>query len=227
MRKKSLVPSRLLKKGVGGVASAAGSDAGRRDEGDAGAHRGGAATPQTAPRRRNRLRWLASCSRRLSSEKPPPRRESPASRVAKGQTRRPHPFFSSLLVVDSFLQRPRCRGRRGGIQLNNVGPHHLVVLVVDDVAVPYVAVLQLTAGVEGIVQIRRRRAHRQVNRGPPDSYARHLAGTHHHRVLPPSFVRLRRLRGTLEEGTHCGIAAHRAVGVGEVVVVGRAEAVYD
>src|SRR6266508_3838086 len=36
------------KKGVGGVASAAGSDARRRDEGDAGAHRGGAATPQTA-----------------------------------------------------------------------------------------------------------------------------------------------------------------------------------
>ena len=46
---------------MGGVASAAGSDATRRDEGDAGAHRGGAATPQTAPRRRNRLRWLAFC----------------------------------------------------------------------------------------------------------------------------------------------------------------------
>src|SRR6266487_3212749 len=35
----------------------------RRDEGDAGAHRRGAPTPQTAPRRRNRLRWLAFCSR--------------------------------------------------------------------------------------------------------------------------------------------------------------------
>jgi hypothetical protein len=34
--------SRLLKKGVGGVASAAGPDARRRDEGDAGAHRRGA-----------------------------------------------------------------------------------------------------------------------------------------------------------------------------------------
>src|SRR6266540_6778069 len=42
--------SRLPKKGVGGVASAAGPDARSRDEGDAGAHRGGAATPQTAPR---------------------------------------------------------------------------------------------------------------------------------------------------------------------------------
>src|SRR6266545_7637496 len=49
-------PSRLLKKGMGGVASAVGSDARRRDEGDAGAHRGGAATAQTAPCCRNRLR---------------------------------------------------------------------------------------------------------------------------------------------------------------------------
>src|SRR6266540_1307729 len=75
--------------------SAAGSDARRRDEGDAGAHRRGAPTPQTAPRRRNRLRWLVFCSR--SSEKFSLRKDFLASRVAKGQTRRPHPFFSSLL----------------------------------------------------------------------------------------------------------------------------------
>ena len=51
-----------------GVASAVGSDARSPDEGDAGADPSppsatqdvGAATPQTAPRRRNRLRWLAS-----------------------------------------------------------------------------------------------------------------------------------------------------------------------
>src|SRR6266545_1738386 len=89
----------------GGVASAAGSDARSRDEGDAGAHRGGAATPQTAPRRRNRLRWLAFCSRRLASKKSPLQEDSLASRVAKGQPRHPHPFSSSLLVL-------RCRHRR-------------------------------------------------------------------------------------------------------------------
>ncbi|HYV42766.1 MAG TPA: hypothetical protein VEO02_13330, partial [Thermoanaerobaculia bacterium] len=55
--------SRLLKKGVGGGASAAEPDARSRDEGDAGVHRGGAATPQAAPRRRNRSRCLAFCSR--------------------------------------------------------------------------------------------------------------------------------------------------------------------
>jgi len=47
----------------GRVASAAGLDARSRDEGDARAHRWGAATPQTALRRRNRLRWLAFCAR--------------------------------------------------------------------------------------------------------------------------------------------------------------------
>ncbi len=50
-----------------GVASAAGPDARRRDEGDAAVHRGGAATPQTALRRRNRLRWLAFCPRGLQA----------------------------------------------------------------------------------------------------------------------------------------------------------------
>ncbi len=91
--------SRLLKKGVGGVASAARPDARSRDEGDAGAHRRGAATPQTAPRRRNRLRCLAFCSRRFSREKSSLREVFLASRVAKGQTRHPYPFFSSLLVL--------------------------------------------------------------------------------------------------------------------------------
>src|SRR6202162_2955033 len=43
-------PGRLLKKGAGVVASAVGPDARRRDEGDAGAHRRGATTPQTVPR---------------------------------------------------------------------------------------------------------------------------------------------------------------------------------
>jgi len=52
----------LLKKGVGGVASAAGSDARSRDEGDAGAHRGGAATPQTALRSHDTsIHFSAAC----------------------------------------------------------------------------------------------------------------------------------------------------------------------
>jgi ribosome small subunit-dependent GTPase A len=49
------------------------------------------------PRRRNRLRWLAFCSRCLHKDSRLFRRDSLASRIAKGQTRRPHPFFSSLL----------------------------------------------------------------------------------------------------------------------------------
>src|SRR6266542_2041087 len=51
------------------------------------------------PRRRNRLRWLVFCSRRFSSEKVSLRKDFLASRVAKGQPRRPHPFFSSLLSL--------------------------------------------------------------------------------------------------------------------------------
>src|SRR6266498_5664269 len=62
--------SRLPKKGVGGVASAAGSDARSRDEGDAEAHRGGAATPQTAPRD-FRLR-RSRCDRQPRDFKGPP-----------------------------------------------------------------------------------------------------------------------------------------------------------
>ncbi len=88
-------PSRLLRKGVGGVASAAESDARRRDEGDAGAHRGGAATPQTAPRRRNRLRWLAFCSRCRSSEEHLGRRE--VSRVAS--CKRPDTTSASIFQL--------------------------------------------------------------------------------------------------------------------------------
>src|SRR5258706_7815702 len=51
-----------------GVASAAGSDARSCDEGEASAHGRGAATPKRPPRRRNRLRWLAFCRRRLDRE---------------------------------------------------------------------------------------------------------------------------------------------------------------
>src|SRR6266508_1067125 len=82
----------------GGVASAAGSDARSRDEGDAGAHRGGAATPQTAPRRRNPLGRTASCSRRRKEKSSRRRRPSLSPRYAKGRTRRPHPFFHGLLA---------------------------------------------------------------------------------------------------------------------------------
>src|SRR6266545_2323753 len=96
--------SGLLKKGVGGVASAAGPDARSRDEGDAGAHRGGAATPQTAPRRRNRLRWLAFCSRRLSSKKLLLREDS----FGVVSCKRPDTTPASL-----FQQPARFRAQRG------------------------------------------------------------------------------------------------------------------
>ena len=128
--------SRLLKKGVGGVASAAGSDARSRDEGDAGAHRRGAATPQTAPRRRNRLRWLAFCSRRFSREKSSLREVFLASRVAKGQTRHPHPFFSSLLVdelraavqVRVFRGQGEAAGQRSEVEAEAAAAKRRVVL---------------------------------------------------------------------------------------------------
>src|SRR6266545_2739813 len=81
----------------GGVASAAGSDARSRDEGDAGAHRGGAATPQTAPRRRNPLGRTAFCPRRRKEEDSRKERPSWSPRFAKGRTLRSHPFFHGLL----------------------------------------------------------------------------------------------------------------------------------
>src|SRR6476620_8800822 len=51
-------------------------------------HRRGAATPQTAPRRRNRLRWLAFCSPLLQGGQALPARLFIVRQVAKGQTRR-------------------------------------------------------------------------------------------------------------------------------------------
>src|SRR3982074_2981156 len=61
-------------------------------------HRRGAATPQTAPRRRN-LRWTASCTHQLSSTEFSTDESLLGQWTAKGRTRRPHPFFSSLLNV--------------------------------------------------------------------------------------------------------------------------------
>src|SRR5439155_4453915 len=65
----------------------------------------GAATPQTAPRRRNPLRWLAFCSRHLKSKDIPHQVSLLSPRLAKGQTRRPHPFFSTLLVLRAPQRR--------------------------------------------------------------------------------------------------------------------------
>jgi hypothetical protein len=80
-----------------GVASAAGPDARRRDEGDAGVHRRGAPTPQTAPRRRNPLGWPAFCSQRLKKKLNELWTKCWSPRHAKSRTRRPHPFFHGLL----------------------------------------------------------------------------------------------------------------------------------
>ena len=85
--------SRLLKKGVGGVASAAGLDARRRDVGDAGAHRRGAPTPQTAPRRRNRLRWLAFCSQPVCCDEIPGQVSLPCNMSCKRPDTTPASIF--------------------------------------------------------------------------------------------------------------------------------------
>src|SRR6266542_5873719 len=103
--------SRLPKKGVGGVASAAGPDARSRDEGDAGAHRGGAATPQTAPRdfRLGRSR----CDRQPRDSRGPGRPAlvltlSAAIREANACGRKPDTTPASL-----FRQPARFRAQRG------------------------------------------------------------------------------------------------------------------
>src|SRR6266542_5175763 len=81
-----------------GVASAAGPDARRRDEGDAGAHRGEAARLSAAavalrPADENSQKAAGPRSGRRTS-RPPFAQRTPA---ADSQTRHPHPFFSSLL----------------------------------------------------------------------------------------------------------------------------------
>ena len=103
--------SRLPKKGVGGVASAAGPDARSRDEGDAGAHRGGAATPQTAPRD-FRLR-RSRCDRQPRDSRGPGRPAlvltlSAAIREANACGRKPDTTPASL-----FRQPARFRAQRG------------------------------------------------------------------------------------------------------------------
>jgi hypothetical protein len=82
-----------------GVASAAGSDARRRDEGDVGAHRGGAARLSAEavalrPAAENFQRAPGPRSGSRTS-RPPFAQRTPA---ADSQTRRPHPFFSCLLT---------------------------------------------------------------------------------------------------------------------------------
>src|SRR6266511_747121 len=99
------------KKGVGGVASAAGPDARSRDEGDAGAHRGGAATPQTAPHD-FRLR-RSRCDRQPRDSRGPGRpalvlTPSAAIREANACGRKPDTTPASL-----FRQPARFRAQRG------------------------------------------------------------------------------------------------------------------
>jgi hypothetical protein len=62
--------------------------------------------PQTAPRRRNRLRWLAFCRRSLHNGNVLLQMKSLLIAFAKGQTRRPHPLFSSLLSPVQCLPFP-------------------------------------------------------------------------------------------------------------------------
>src|ERR1700716_4570835 len=100
--------SRLLKKGGGAALRAPRG----RLQGDATqampSHRRGAATPQTAPRRRN-LWWTAFCTRPFSSTEFSTDERLLGQWIAKGRTRRPHPFFSSLLV--SFAHEDRSPGK--------------------------------------------------------------------------------------------------------------------
>src|SRR5215469_10584164 len=99
-----------------GVASAVGSDPRHRDEGDAGAHRRGAVTPETAPRRRNRLRRQGFCPQRTklwSTTRSGIKSILLAAVNCKSPDATPAPiFFSSLLVCDRRSGEPVSNARR-------------------------------------------------------------------------------------------------------------------
>jgi hypothetical protein len=101
-----------------------------------------------------------------------------------------------------FLKRSGSRRRctRVRVEYHAVRAHHLVVLVVDDVAVPDVAVP--TVGVEREVQGSLRVICEQIRRRPAYPDARHLPRVHDHRVLPASLVVLRGPKRSLQDRHH-------------------------
>ena len=88
--------------------------------------------------------------------------------------------------------RDRLRGAR---RHQAIGPHHLVVLVLEDVAVPDVARLG------GCIE---REVRRSCLRREADDHARHLARIHLERVLPAHLLGLRQLRLADQVGRHVG-----------------------
>lgn len=91
---------------------------------------------------------------------------------------------TSVIPAEASVIDPLRVGPGGARQRNHqVGaPHHLVVLLVDDVAVPEVAVPAVR--VERKEGGGRRRVRRQIRRRLPHGDPAHLAGVRDHDVLP-------------------------------------------
>src|SRR5882724_12988848 len=94
----------------------------------------------------------------------------------------------------------------------DVRPHHLVVLVVEDVAVHHVG--RAHGGVERVLVLPGGDAvHRGGLRGPADHEPVHVTGVRLDRVLPADLVRVRGDNGTGQARGEGGVAAQRAVRV--------------
>src|SRR6476620_5270044 len=76
---------RLLKKGVSRRCERRGAGCKEARRRRCRWHRRGAATPQTAPRRRNRLRWLAFCSPGFEAENLPSEENSLLTELQKAR----------------------------------------------------------------------------------------------------------------------------------------------
>ena len=133
------------------------------------------------------------------------------------------PTVASATTTSSRYSGPSSFSLGPGLVARDVRPHHLVVFVVEDVAVHHVGRalsrvegVQVLAGLDG--------ADGDGLRGPADGEPVDEAGERLDGVLPAGLVGVRRDRRPAEERAEGRVAADRAVGVRGEVVLGRAVA---
>ena len=104
------------------------------------------------------------------------------------------PPFSQTMRIKQLLLR-RCP--------QHIGPHHLVVLVVHDMAVPHVAdSVESSVGSKGYWEVPGvSAANGNIRRGPPDHDPGHFAGVHDDGVLPAVLIGQAEASGFLPGGT--------------------------
>jgi len=104
---------------------------------------------------------------------------------------------------------------RKRVRIDRIGPHHLVVLVVDDVAVPDLAIAKprvrriASAAVERVVSIRRQGGRWQIGGRPAHGDTRHLARVGDDCILPAGFVGIGR-RGLALQVYRLAVLAKKA-----------------